>query len=186
MTQYQYDGKDTQTFQKLHGFKKIVAWQAASDLSFHVNRLIKAFGPGYYRLADQMRAAASSVSANIAEGYCSGSLPNYIRYCNMARGSLGELGSYFQDCERWELILGDDLTLLIKQYSDASFFLDRLIQALIKKQQDGTWDKNYWVKEEQADYLTDVEMEAEFPEFHQSGTEGTEGTEGTQGTPGTG
>ncbi|HKZ82517.1 MAG TPA: four helix bundle protein [Anaerolineae bacterium] len=167
MAEYQYRGKDTQTFQKLHGFKKIVAWQAASDLGFQVNQLAKRFGPGYYKLADQMRTAAISVSGNIAEGYCSGSLPNYIRYCNVARGSLGELGSYIQDCERWELITGSELTTLIKQYSDASFFLDRLIPALIRKQQDDTWDQNYWVKEEQADYLMDIEYDTEFPEFPQ-------------------
>jgi four helix bundle protein len=164
VAEYQYSGRNTQTFQKLHGFKKIVAWQAASDLSFLVNQLVKRFGPGYYKLADQMRSAAIAVSGNIAEGYCSGSLGNYIRYCNIARGSLGELGSYIQDCERSELIIGNELTMLIKQYSDTSFFLDRLIQSLVKKQQDGTWDKNYWVKEEQAAYLIDVETDTEFPQ----------------------
>jgi four helix bundle protein len=164
MAEYQYGGKGTQTFQKLHGFKKIVAWQAASDLGFRVNQLVKPFGPGYYKLADQMRSAAISVSGNIAEGYCSGSIGNYIRHCNIARGSLGELGGYIQDCERWELIAGDDLAALIKQYSDTSFFLDRLIPALVKKEQEGTWDKSYWVKEEQAEYLIDIETDTEFPE----------------------
>ena len=105
----------------------------ASDLSFLVNQLVRHFGPGYYKLADQMRSAAIAVSGNIAEGYCSGSLPNYIRYCNIARGSLGELGSYTQDCERAELITGNELTTLIKQYGDTSFFLDRLIQLSSKK-----------------------------------------------------
>jgi four helix bundle protein len=163
MAGYQYGGRNTQTFQKLHGFKKIVAWQAASDLGFLVNQLVKHFGPGYYKLADQMRTAAFAVSGNIAEGYCSGSLANYVRYCNIARGSLGELGSYIQDCERAELITGNELTSLIKQYSDTSFFLDRLIQSLVKKEQDGTWDKNYWVREEEAASLTDFEANIEFP-----------------------
>jgi four helix bundle protein len=148
MAQYQYGGQNTQTFQKLPGYKKIVAWQAASDLGFLVNQLVKSFGPGYYRLADQMRSAAIAVSGNIAEEYCSGSLGNYIRYCNIARGSLGELGSYIQDCERAELITGNKLTELLKQYNDTFFLLDRLIQALIKKEQEGTWDKSFWVKEE--------------------------------------
>ena len=133
MAEYQYGGKNTQTFQKLPGYKKIVAWQAASDLGNLVNRLVSRFGPGHYRLANQMRGAAISVSGNIAEGYCSGSLPNYIRYCSTARGSLGELGSYIEDCEQWSLIVGDELSVLIKQYSNASLFLDRLIPALIRK-----------------------------------------------------
>ena len=75
----------------------------------------------------------------------------------------GVLGSYIQDCERAELITSSELTTLIKQYSDTSFFLDRLIQALLKKEQDGTWDKNYWVKEEEATYLIDLETDTELP-----------------------
>ena len=52
-----------------------------------------------------------------------------------------------------------------KKIVDASFFLGRLLQALVKKEQDGTWDKNYWVKEEQTEYLIDIETDTEFPEF---------------------
>lgn len=65
MAEYQYRGKHTQTFQKLHGFKKIAAWQAASDLGLLVNQLVSRFGPGYFKLADQMRSAAIAVSGNI-------------------------------------------------------------------------------------------------------------------------
>ena len=110
-----------------------------------------------------MRSAAIAVSGNIAEGYCSGSLRNYIRYCNIARGSLGELGSYIQDCERTELIINSELTTLLKRYGDTTFLLDRLIQSLVKKEQDGTWDNSYWVREEQASYLITSEEDAELP-----------------------
>jgi four helix bundle protein len=152
---YKYGGQETQTFAKLPGFKRIVAWQAASDLAFEINQSVSRFGRGYYGLADQMRRAAISVSGNFAEGYCSGSLSNYLRYCNIARGSLGELGSYGQDCERWELLDGADMARLIRQHSEAAYLLDRLIQALIRKKQDGTWDTNYWVKESQLEYEID-------------------------------
>jgi four helix bundle protein len=152
MPEYHYQGNNSRTFQHLHGFKKLVAWQAASDLRYYVNRLANRFGLGQYALADQMRRAASSVSANIAEGYCVGSLPNYIRHCNLARGSLGELGSFLQDCERDGLVKGDELASLIEQYRTASIFLDRLIQSLIKKREDGTWDNRYWVEEQSVAY----------------------------------
>jgi len=66
----EYGGQGTLTFRKLHGFKNIIAWQKASDLSHLINKVVSKFGPGYYKLADQMRSAAVSVTGNIAEGYC--------------------------------------------------------------------------------------------------------------------
>jgi len=172
MAEYEYGGKSTKMFEKLPGYKKIVAWQAASDLSFEINQLVRHFGAGHYELADQMRRATTSIGGNIAEGYCSGSLPNYIRYCNVARGSLGELGSYLQDCERMTLANGDQLAKLVKLYGLASYFLDRLIPALIKKQNDGTWDKNFGVKEEPASYITNADYDLDpkiiFPEAARS------------------
>ncbi len=158
MAKYEYRGQATQTFPKLPGYRNIVAWQAASDLSAMVSRIVRRFGPAYYKLADQMRSAAVSVHGNIAEGYCSGSLPNYIRFCHIAHGSLGELGSYFQDCERDGLITGEELPALLEQYSDTLFLLERLLQALIKKESEGDWDKSYSIREEQTPYLTDMDM----------------------------
>ena len=147
MAEYVYGGRDTVTFQRLHGYKNLIVWQKGSDLSRLINRAVSEFGPGYYKLADQMRRAAISVTGNIAEGYCRGSLGDYIRFCEIARGSLGELGSYIQDCERWGLLSGTELQQIVELYRDTAYLLDRLIQSLKKKQQEGTWDRQFWVKE---------------------------------------
>jgi len=152
MGSYQYGGRGTRTFQKLPGYRTLAAWQAASDLSFMISQLAGRMGPAHWRLANQMRGAAISAPGNIAEGYCSGTLPNYIRYCNHARGSLGELGSYLQDCEREGLLAGDELARYIKQYGDASYFLDRLVQALVQKERNGPSDQPFAVRETPADY----------------------------------
>ncbi|HEY6041050.1 MAG TPA: four helix bundle protein [Anaerolineae bacterium] len=151
---YEYGGKDTSTFVKLYGYKNLVVWQKASDLSVLVNQASGNFGHGYYKLTDQMRGAASSVTANIAEGYCNASLANYIRFCLIARGSLGELGSYLQDCERWGLLGGDSLAKMISLYGDTTFLLDRLIHSLREKEKDGSWDKQFWAKEQGEIYDT--------------------------------
>jgi len=37
MPEYHYKGQHTQTFQKLPGYKKLIAWQSASDLSTRQN-----------------------------------------------------------------------------------------------------------------------------------------------------
>ncbi len=152
MAQYQYGGADTLTLQKLPGYKKIVAWQVASDLSAMVMSLVQQFSPGYYRLSDQMLAAALAIAANIAEGYCSGTIGNYVRYAEIARGSAGELGSYIQDCERWGLVQGDELHSLVKQYSLTTYFTDRLLQALRDKRKADTWERGLPAKEPAAVY----------------------------------
>jgi four helix bundle protein len=101
MAQYQgYKGQATQTYRKLHGYKNLVAWQAADDLTAYVHDIAVRFERRYYRLTNQMLGSKSSVKANIAEGYCRNALRDYIRFCGIARGSLGELGSQIQDCER--------------------------------------------------------------------------------------
>ena len=129
MGSYQYRGRGTKTFQKLPGYRNLAAWQAASDLMALVTTFTARLGPAHWRLSNQMRGAALSVAGNIAEGYCSGTLLNYIRYCHHARGSLGEFGSYLQDCEREGLLAGAELEVMLKQYGDATYFLERLTQA---------------------------------------------------------
>lgn len=96
-----------------------------------------------------------SVKSNIAEGYCRAGLADYIRFCQIARGSLGELGSQIQDCERWGLVSGARMTELLEQYGDTTFFLERLIEGLKKKQQTGDWDKSFGTKETAEEYITD-------------------------------
>lgn len=120
MAKYQdYSGHTTHTYRKLYGYKNLLAWQAADELAALVHRLIVQFHQRYYKLANQMLGSASSAKANIAEGYCRNSLGDYIRFCEIARGSLGELGSQIQDCERWGLIKEDDLKQLLKHFGDA-------------------------------------------------------------------
>jgi four helix bundle protein len=164
MAKYEYQGKHTLTFQRLPGYKNIVAWQAASDLSFMINQIVRRFGPGYFKLSDQMRSAASSVHANIAEGYGLGTLPNDIRHCHLAHGSLNELGSYMQDCDRDRLVIGDELAALLKQFGDALFLLERLLQALIRKEAEGGWDKSYSIREEPAPYLSHLDLNPDVPD----------------------
>ena len=76
-----YQGHSTKIYQKLHGYKNLLAWQAADELAAFIHRLVVPFGPRYYKLANQMLGSASSTKANIAEGYCRNALGDYIRFC---------------------------------------------------------------------------------------------------------
>jgi four helix bundle protein len=143
--------KDTQTWRKLHGFKNILAWQRADDLAALIHEAAAEFGAGNYRLMDQMRGAATSVTRNIAEGYCRAFLNEYIRFCEITRGSLSELGSDIHHCERAGLLKGEEPEKIVALYSETSYLLDRLITSLREKRRKEGGART--LKEETASYV---------------------------------
>ena len=84
------------------GFRELLIWQRAHEMTLAVYDLTKDFPPEEkYGLTSQMRRAASSVPANIVEGYATGQ-GNFKRHLLIAKGSLTEV-EYF-------LILAKDLS----------------------------------------------------------------------------
>ena len=84
---------DRQPAQK---FQDLVVWQKSHQLTLRVYRLKAAF-PKHelYGLTSQMRRAAVSVPANIAEGFKKRGRPDKARIMNIAQSSLEELRYYF-------------------------------------------------------------------------------------------
>ena len=83
-------------------FRDLVLWQKAHSLVLYVYSLSRTF-PKHelYGLTSQIRRAAVSVPANIAEGFKKRTAGEKIRYLNIAQGSL-------EEC-RYFLILIEDL-----------------------------------------------------------------------------
>ena len=76
-------------------FEELIAWQKARSL---VTQIYATTDSGLiakdFRFRDQIRAAAVSVMANIAEGSETGSTKDFIRYLNIAKASCGETRSH--------------------------------------------------------------------------------------------
>ena len=74
------------------GFYTIAAWQKGDDLAVAIYEVTGKF-PRHelYGLTSQLRRAAVSVPANIAEGSGRRTIRDYIRFLYQAKGSLTEL-----------------------------------------------------------------------------------------------
>ncbi len=81
--------------QSLDSFEKLLAWQAARELAKQTYILTRSFPRDeQFALTNQMRRAASSVSANIAEGFSRQTIADKLHFYTMAAGSLTELQSF--------------------------------------------------------------------------------------------
>ncbi len=83
-------------------FRDLVVWRKAHEFVLAVYPFTGSFPQREtFGLAHQMRRAAISVPANIAEGFGKRSKPEKARFLNMAEGSLEE--------SRYYLVLAQDL-----------------------------------------------------------------------------
>ena len=100
-------GKGTSMGQRLErrknvnrGYRKLRTWQMAIELYAFLYEKVKEIPDRPYRLIAQILDATSSVSANIAEGYCRRSLKEYLNFLNIALASAGEVYSRCYACYR--------------------------------------------------------------------------------------
>ena len=125
------------------GLRDLRAYQRAKKLAHLVYDVTVSFPKSEYRLIGQMRGSAASVFGNIAEGYGRNALGDYIRFCEIARGSLSELGSYIEFCQECKLLEPTDEARLSEIYNHTWNTLGALLRSLKDKQLKGTWDRTY-------------------------------------------
>jgi four helix bundle protein len=95
---------------KITSHRDLIAWQKAIGLVAHCYRVTEEFpATERYGLTQQMRRAAVSVAANIAEGKGRGTPKEFVRFLTIANGSLTELDTHSVIAK--ELGFNDDATL---------------------------------------------------------------------------
>ena len=84
----------TKKLMSIRSFEEIESWQMARELTKSVYSVSKVGGFATdYGLRDQIRRASGSVMHNIAEGFDSGSNPEFIRFLRYAQRSCTEVQS---------------------------------------------------------------------------------------------
>ena len=115
----------------VHGFRQLRVWQQGVELCVEAHRLAKRLPvEERFGLASQMRSAAASVTANIAEGNSRDHLGEYLRFLSIARGSLMELDNHFELALRLGYLSPRDLANAANLLSQVRRLLFRLIQSL--------------------------------------------------------
>jgi four helix bundle protein len=76
----------------MSSFKELKVWQKAVDFVTEIYEVTDMFDKSEkYALTSQLRRASVSVPSNIAEGSQKQSKADFIRYINIARGSIAEI-----------------------------------------------------------------------------------------------
>jgi four helix bundle protein len=112
-------------------FNELICWQLARELRREVVRL--SMSPALSRdfgLRDQIRDAASSVCANIAEGFGRFSHREFIRFLEIARGSLNEVEDRLTDVEDRGYVCSADLAVARNLHQRTNVAICRLTASL--------------------------------------------------------
>ena len=108
-------------------FEDLIVWQKAHALTLRVYRVTRAFPKEeLFGLTSQMRRAAVSVAANIAEGFSKKGKSDKARIFNISQASLEELRYFF--------ILSKDLNYISPdaEWNDLSE-VSRLLGAYVRE-----------------------------------------------------
>ena len=108
-------------------FKNLAVWAKAHQLVLLIYNATKSFPKEeLYGLTAQMRRAAISIPANIAEGYKRTGLKEKVRFYNIAQASLEEL--------RYFLILSEDLEYNIPDEAHSiSEEISKMLESYLQK-----------------------------------------------------
>jgi four helix bundle protein len=109
----------------------LVVWHRAMDLVAAAFRVAERL-PAEERLAlgDQLRRAATSIPANIAEGNARAHRLEYVHFLYIARGSLAELATHLESIGRVGYVSDSDLLIARQLTRSVGQLLNRLIASL--------------------------------------------------------
>ena len=138
----------------MNGFRELKVWQKGMGLVVEVYSVTKGFSEEErYGLSSQIRRAAVSVPSNIAEGYGRQSRRDYLRFLQIARGSLYELETQIEIA----LNLGFFGSEVFDELSENISEISRMLSALISRIREADDKPSGRVKEEDESVYADFD-----------------------------
>ncbi|MCC5806155.1 MAG: four helix bundle protein [Opitutales bacterium] len=111
--------------------RKLRTFELADRLALRTYEVTRSFPKEeLYGLTSQMRRASVSVPSNIVEGCARSTQAEYLRFLEIAFGSLRELHYQFSLAGRLGYLSHDELGLILEQCSEAERVIGGLMRAL--------------------------------------------------------
>jgi four helix bundle protein len=116
---------------EVRSYRDLQVWQKGIELAAEVHRLTKGFPRDeQFGLTSQLRRAATSVPANIAEGHARKQRREFRRFVCMAMGSLAELDAHFEVALRFGHLGSEQRAALLLKTDELGRMLHGLLRAL--------------------------------------------------------
>lgn len=112
-------------------FERLEAWQASHQLTLEVYQVARDLpSDERFGLAQQMRRAAVSICANIAEGSAKRGRAEFRRFLDIANGSMAELRCLVLLARDLEMITPDRWQAVDEVRRPAAYLLWRLLRSM--------------------------------------------------------
>lgn len=129
----------------VRSYRDLLVWQKSMDFVTAIYDVTRRFPKEeMYGLTQQVRRAAISVPSNIAEGSSRRSTQEFLRFINIATGSLAEVETQILLAEKLSYLTNNDSAVLLHQADEISRMLQGLYHSLeSKKSRLSTPDSNH-------------------------------------------
>jgi four helix bundle protein len=118
--------------ESVKNYRDLIAWQKSMLLVKNIYDLTQQFPKDeLFGLTSQIKRAVISVPSNIAEGSSKKSTADFVRFLNIAYGSLAEVGTQVEIAEMLGFINKQEE--IYKQVDEISKIISGLISSLNKK-----------------------------------------------------
>lgn len=115
-------------------YRELIVWQKAMVLAKLCYKVTKAFpNSEMFGMTSQIRRAAASIPANIAEGHGRTHTKEYLHHLSIARGSLAELETHLILSRDVDLLSEDDLNACLSLADEISRMMSSLRTALERR-----------------------------------------------------
>lgn len=119
---------------EITSYKDLIVWQKSIELVVLIYKLTENFPKTeIYGIISQMRRAALSIPANIAEGHRRNHLPEFIQFLGIANGSAAEVETYLEISKRLGFIKDGEAKNVESLLLEVLKMLNALIQNLKKR-----------------------------------------------------